>query len=297
MKKRLFPAAMILILLLSLTGCGISLGLRRDIKAKGELSQKKEEGSADKLTIKNIYIKIGSVSQGPKVELLKDGGAARVEIQAQESVLEAIKITFAGQKLTVSASANRCYVTTEEVMIRLYNYSFEELTFAGACQVTDSAGLGREGKDLKIDLSGASTLTSDAIRAKTFTADLSGASRLEGKELRADSMKLDLSGASSLHCVDAAVAKDCVWDLSGASGLEMAGSGQDLKADISGASRAKCLDFQAESGKVNVSGASTLEGSFSGSLSGDVSGASHLCYQGDPSVDVKVSGASNVEKR
>ena len=57
------------------------------------------------------------------------------------------------------------------------------------------------------------------------------------------------------------------------------------------------LGFEQEGGKVEISGASTLEGSFSGKLSGSASGASHLYYKGEASVDVKTSGASDVKKK
>ena len=297
MLKPLVITALAVLGCLTLSGCSLQFGTRREVKATGDLLTRTAEGSAARLTVKDIYVRNGMSTGGPQVELLSDGGAARVEAEAQASVLEEIKITFSGGHLQISANGKRCYVTSYPVTLRLYNFALEDLRFSGACSVSDTVGLGREDRALTVSLSGASRLASVFLRADTLKLTASGASRIDGTKLTADTLKIGLSGASSFRCPEAAVASFCDWDVSGASTLEISGTGKELKADVSGASRVKSFEFRQESGKIDVSGASTLEGAFSAKLSGNASGASHVYYQGDPETDIDVSGASSAGKR
>jgi hypothetical protein len=127
---------------------------------------------------------------------------------------------------------------------------------------------------VRISLSGAS---SAALSGFDFTHTLpltaSGASLISGT-IRTGDMTLNLSGASN---------------------ASLAGEGANLNANVSGASQLGFAGFECEDIALDVSGASQATVTFTGTLSGSVSGASVLNYYGNPSaVDVTISGESRI---
>lgn len=281
------------LLLLSLTGCGS----RRDVPVSGPVRTKTVQGEASSLTVENIFLKTGSSTGGPQVELLSDGGAKRAEIEAQESLLDVIVVKFSGSSLRIVAAQDSCYLVSEPVKIRLYNYDFEKMSFAGACQVTAKIALGSPEKELGITMSGASSLNAEKIEALKLTADFSGASTAVVREMRLDRFKLDVSGASSFRCENCTVAAKCDWNLSGASTLKLAGTGNDLFAVVNGASRVESFDFEQQTCIITVSGASTMELNMVKSLGGSILRGSTVTYQGDPETATEIGSTGKLVKK
>jgi hypothetical protein len=125
--------------------------------------------------------------------------------------------------------------------------------------------------------------------------NFSGASdsRISGFE-NVESLDLYLSGASVAQ-VDATV-KHVDIVLSGASHLSMFGSGEDMIADVSGASILKNYNFPVDVARVNVSGASGANVTVSTSLKVIANGASIVRFRGNPTLTSDVSGASSVRQ-
>ena len=293
-KRTVCLLAGVLILLLTLSACS---GSRKEVPVSGTVRTKTAEGSAATLTVEHIFVKNGISTGGPKVELLADGGAARAEIEAPESLLDAIVVKFSGSSLRISAAQDSLYVTSEPVTIRLYNYSFEKLDFSGACEVTDRAGLGSADKDLEITLSGASSLKTVSLKAGTFKTDISGAGRLDAEKMELDRFSLDLSGASVLSCGDCTVRTKCDWHMAGASVLELAGTGNELFAVVNGASKVRSFDFVQRTSVITVSGASTMECHMTESLGGSVLRSSAVYYKGDAATSMEVGSSAKLEKK
>ena len=288
------PVAAVLLLVLALSAC--SFGSRKDAAVNGEVKKKTVEGEASSLTVENIHLKTGGRSYGPKVELLSDGGTRRVEVQAQESLLDAIVIKFSGGSLRIVAAQDADYLTGEPVVLRLYNYSFQKMSFSGACEVSADTVGSRE-KDLEIILSGASSFRIGTLSAKKLTTDVSGAGALTADEMTMEHFKLDLSGASALSCGACTVSTKCDWHVSGASHMTLAGTGKELFAVVAGASTVKSFDFVQESCVITVSGASTLECHMTQSLGGSVLHASAVYYKGDPETAVEVGSSAVLQKK
>lgn len=82
--------------------------------------------------------------------------------------------------------------------------------------------------------------------------------------------------------------------LSGASQLTAVGAVDALRLSASGASQLNLLKLTAKSATVDASGASQIDLSVSGKLSGDASGASEIAYRGKPTTSVSTSGASSI---
>ena len=127
--------------------------------------------------------------------------------------------------------------------------------------------------DFHLSLSGASELDMD-MQTGDFDASLSGASRLKGI-LTATSTEIHLSGDS--HST-------------------LAGTGGDLTLIASGASIAKLKEFTINDAAIGLSGASNASLYVNGNLDADLSGASYLEYQGNPSLGaINLSGGSSYE--
>ena len=107
-------------------------------------------------------------------------------------------------------------------------------------------------------------------------------------------LDVEISGASAVKgALDAD--GNAVMNLSGASTVELAGSAQDLDVEASGASQVRLGGFTVRNARVNLSGASQGTVNAGGTLSGTLSGASHLGYRGNPTLgDINTSGGSSV---
>jgi hypothetical protein len=86
--------------------------------------------------------------------------------------------------------------------------------------------------------------------------------------------------------------------LSGASRLSLDGSGGNVKVEASGASSALLSDFAVRDANIELSGASRAELDISGRLDANISGASTLIYEGNPTLgNIEVTGASQFRRR
>jgi len=145
---------------------------------------------------------------------------------------------------------------------------------------------------------------------------LSGASRAEVSGFRSsDRLELEASGVSSLNIVDLK-AGDTIFvisggshivggieiadgrcNVSGASSINLEGYASDISIEVSGASQANLADFSVSDATVKISGASVVTINASGTIDGNVSGASRLTYLSDPALTIDMSGDSTVEHR
>ena len=144
--------------------------------------------------------------------------------------------------------------------------------------------------------------------------DVSGASELTGTGINADALSLDCSGASKVNLegtgkdvtisfsgasevkLNGLRANKIDGDLSGASQLWAAGSIDNIEIGLSGGCNADLLGAPSKKAKVSLSGASTLKVAASEGIEADLSGASNLKYKGTSNVHIDKSGGSNSEK-
>lgn len=128
-----------------------------------------------------------------------------------------------------------------------------------------------------------------------YTVNFSGASdsRIDGFH-NAENFDVYLSGASVCQLDVESTRVNTV--LSGASYLNLRGEAQELRADISGASALKAFGFPVMRADVVCSGASDGSLTVTEYLKVVATGASHVVYRGDPTVDSDVSGSSEVER-
>jgi hypothetical protein len=143
----------------------------------------------------------------------------------------------------------------------------------------------------EIAIEGASTAELAVRSSSPFKAEVTGASRLNGS-IQAPRLELDLHGAS--HVGLGVPAKDASPEKSAGPVLEA----ERLKVVASGASHVDAARLVARDAEVELSGASHATVRATGSLSYDLSSASHLSYRGNPSsVTGKKSGGSSISHR
>lgn len=105
---------------------------------------------------------------------------------------------------------------------------------------------------------------------------------------------ISVSGASDIF-VDSDV-KYWEVDISGGSNLEIMGNGRSLLAEASGASDLFATNLRVNQVGLDLSGASLAKVFAFDEITGRASGASEVYFRGNPYVDIRLSGASNVWK-
>ncbi|AKG52769.1 hypothetical protein DGWBC_0078 [Dehalogenimonas sp. WBC-2] len=174
---------------------------------------------------------------------------------------------------------------TLKVQLRAGSYSFASLK----AQITMP--------DLfSLEVSGASSgLVSNFNFTHSLTLKATGASSIDLTNVKSGDVDMEVFGAS--HINGGLVSADARFNVSGASSVDLTGSGNALDVTASGASHATLKDFTCGNVKVNFSGATSGSVNSDGRLDVQLSGASSLRYFGNPSLgEVNVSGGSSISK-
>ncbi|MEO5601628.1 MAG: head GIN domain-containing protein [Cyclobacteriaceae bacterium] len=126
-----------------------------------------------------------------------------------------------------------------------------------------------------------------------YSVNFSGASdsRISGFD-NIDDFDIYLSGASVCQMDIEASRVETV--ISGASYLNIRGTGEILTADLSGTSVLKAFNFPVTRADLDLSGASDGNVTVMNQLDVIARGASHILYRGEPTVTSDLTGASSV---
>jgi hypothetical protein len=135
------------------------------------------------------------------------------------------------------------------------------------------------------------TITMPRLEGVIFSA--ASSSKVNGFESDGD-LDLHVSGASV--CQLNAGYREVNLTLSGSSSLFMSGLGDEINAEISGASVLTAFDYPVREASINVSGASNGKVTVTDELMAVAGGSSSLIYRGSPSVTTSISGGSTVVK-
>jgi len=169
--------------------------------------------------------------------------------------------------------------------------------------LVDRLDVSVSGNTLRISLksgygiTGAATMRAKVTMPGLTGLDLNGASHTTVSGFSSDkSLKTQVSGASSLG--GDLTCGDAMFNVSGASKVQLKGSAQDLNVEASGASNVDLGNFASKNTTVNASGASKVDVAPSGTLTVEASGASSVRYTGEPTkLKTNTSGASSVEQK
>ena len=133
------------------------------------------------------------------------------------------------------------------------------------------------------------TITMPELQAVNFSG--ASESRISGFTTT-DPFDVYLSGASICQLDIASPAVKAV--VSGASYLNVHGEGEELYADLSGASVLKAFGFPVLRARLMLSGASDGDVTVTDHLEVVATGGSHVVYRGEPTLVPEVSGSSSV---
>lgn len=150
-----------------------------------------------------------------------------------------------------------------------------------------------------IDLSGATKMAIEGtVSTPRLGIDMSGASKLTAKEAVVIDgvVDIEMSGATKAY-LDNLTADRAEVDMSGASGLVIAGQAAQMKVEASGASKADCSKFVTRNTSCDVSSASHVSVNAVGSLTGEASSASSVVCFGGGRLNVRTSSAATVSSR
>lgn len=192
-----------------------------------------------------------------------------VSITANENLLDYLDVRQVGKTLYIGLKRASYTNISHEATITLPQLLRLGLSSASKGSVSGFSSLSQ----LELDVSGASSLTIEAVTAGGTECNTSGASRVSG----------------------AMETGDCDFNLSGASTVELTGSGGDAHIGASGASSVKLANFTVNDARIGLSGASQATLNLSGRLDANLSGYSHIKYLGEPTFgSIRTSGGSTV---
>jgi hypothetical protein len=146
-----------------------------------------------------------------------------------------------------------------------------------------------------VGLSGASRGEVSGFESeKNFEATVSGASTLVLAGFAVADASFDLSGASK--ATGRMTTRNMSLRATGASQVQLEGSGEDARLEAAGASKLKLDQFVVATADVALSGASTASVNVSRRMDVDLTGASRLTYTGDAVIGrLSTSGASQIK--
>ncbi len=197
-----------------------------------------------------------------------------VRVTIDDNLYEHLDISKQGDTLYLRLKPNYNYANvTQQATISLPD--LKKLGLSGASQADIGSGFSSS-HAVDFDLSGASKVNIDNMKARNTNFGLSGASKASG----------------NIEMVSG------TFDLSGASSLELEGIANDVDIQASGASHVELADFSVVDADINLSGASDTTIYASGRLDGNLSGASRITYLGNPTLgSVSASGGSTISQK
>jgi hypothetical protein len=188
---------------------------------------------------------------GPFEVTLERGDKFNVTIVGDDNLLQFVDVRNAAGKLSIDVKSGQNLRPKSGLKAKINMPAIEVVDLHGACAGSINGFKG--GKDLRVNVEGASTITGE-IQAGKLTLDAGGASQinLTGK---AHECSAEAQGASQLHLDDLSV-KNAVVQLDGASSGVVNASDR-LDYELNGASH---LDYRGNPriGNKEVQGASSV---------------------------------------
>jgi hypothetical protein len=169
--------------------------------------------------------------------------------------------------------------------------NLDRVSLSGACKLTANDLF--TPNRFKGDCSGASHMTVN-INTGQLRIGTSGASKIKINAHVTDDAELDLSGASKIWGeLKAAAVK---FSSSGVSSVDLTGSAESFKIEVSGTSKVDAEDFTVKTATIESSGTSNITVNVTDALDVRSSGASTVNYKGSATINVSCSGSSKVRK-
>lgn len=249
----------LLVAVLVVSGCSLNFEFGEDIEGTGPVvTQRFDLSDFEDVTIAD--------SVDATIEV---GPGTSVVVQAHENLFEYLDVDVSGNVFKIDA--------------------IDDTDLEGIINVSITMPTLR-----KLEVSGASSakvLGSNNVDA--MSVEVSGAGEVTVEEVNASKVAVDVSGASDLTFGSVTVV-DFELDASGSSDITAAGTAQSVGLDVSGSSTADLGQLAIDKTSVSLDGSSDADVRQARQVEGELSGASTLHVDGDASIDVSASDASDV---
>ena len=243
---------------------------------EGYVEQKIHVTPFDELEIGATYVV--TFEKSNSYEIVLDLPEQLMTFARTRVVNEKVILTFDTERMS---RKEQRVLSEHRPYVRIKAPSFRKLTLYGATNLNVKGAFHLD--EVKLDLSGASSLDAGTLKARRMKVDLSGASNIRVSDLVTDDLHLDISGASHcyLHAVETVNMK---VDLSGASHLDMKTFAKYADVDMSGMSHCDWKPLNSQVGErldIELSGMSRMDAGKIRyrNISKDVSGMSKLDIQ------------------
>ena len=193
-------------------------------------------------------------------------------ITVDDNLLEYVTVRKSGDTLRIYLKTGYTYIGTTKI-VEITMPEIDKLSLSGASRVEVSGF--RSSDRLEFEASGVSSLNIDDMKAGETGFEISGGSNVSGG--------IEISEGR--------------FNISGASSIDLEGYASDISIEASGASRANLANFSVSNATVKINEASVVTVNTSGTIDGNISGASRLTYRGDPALTIEMSGDSTVDRR
>lgn len=161
----------------------------------------------------------------------------------------------------------------EKFVAEIYCPSLERIHLSGACKLNSESDF--ENEKMVLSISGASQVTmAGLLKTRDLDIEQRGAAKLL---LNAEAVNTEIR-------------------VSSASALDLKGKSQVAGIVVSGASRVNMGEFAIQKMSLQLTGASRLNATVEEELTGNISGASKMTYNGNPKTDIQVTGAASFRK-
>lgn len=250
-----------------------------------------------------------------EIELVK-GGSESLSIETDAEIMPHVKVSVSAGVLRLSLDSKSLPVKFKKNMKAVKAYisikNLKSVNLSGVTTLTTTGlfnpndfvarisgvskveGLSIEAKSIKVNLSGASSLSVKG-KAETASFDISGASKAK---INHDfgGLKLEASGASKIEMTGSYEYAELSF--SGAVKADLSGgSANKVILEMSGASNFYAVEFPVKEMDIKVSGVSNVNVNVIDAISVEVSGGSNVRYKGNPQIkSVDISSISTFKK-
>ncbi|MBV9957323.1 MAG: DUF2807 domain-containing protein [Acidobacteria bacterium] len=205
----------ILLLTALLTGCSVMKGLGEGVHGSGVIKSEKRNVEAFTALDTSGAFDIEIVCQKEP----------SLELEGDDNILPLVKAEVRGG--TLYLSPDKPYSTRKSVRVRITVPNLESISSSGAgsFRVTEL-----KNEQLKIDTSGASNIDL-AGQTRSLDLDMSGASKVDSESLKAERVRISLSGAGKANVY---ASEELNADVSGAGSVTYTGDPKTVNKKVSG---------------------------------------------------------------
>lgn len=280
MKKLLFTAGLALMCTMYLSSCIKIIATdgtnSSDIIVSAGSKREKPIVASDKMeTINKNCKNFNSIEISGVIQVIyiqSDG--SKYTLEGPDNVLPLVKIEERGSKLKVFLTHPVRFSEDKKVTLTLYGSCLGSVDISGASGFKCDRLENPKG-NLDFECSGASNVNLKNVSVSNLEFDMSGASGLNGNHLKADVISVELSGACGGN-LNNLMAGRVETEISGASSLTLGGEAETVDYEVSGASSLNAYGLNAQTGKAEASGTSSIEASIRQVLSKEATGYSNI---------------------